>query len=171
MRAKLKKIYISGFTLVEMIIAATIMSVIAVTVSLALNQSYKRTIHIRNDIARRIKMDNTFRLIADDLQWATAVSYFSSTKIIFDRPRLGTGVNETIKYFWQSSTKTILRQHDTTPLSTIAAHVASINFAADTVTKDNIDYLKGVYITVELEGNPVLKEKHYIPVLNKPQMP
>ena len=93
-----------GFTYTELLISVVLISILAVTIGLAMNNVQKRTIETKAILASAQQQANIFEAIADDVRWAVEIQDLQSNYIRFTiPPEDGIGPDVVVSYWWDFS--------------------------------------------------------------------
>ncbi|MCK4628631.1 MAG: prepilin-type N-terminal cleavage/methylation domain-containing protein, partial [Sedimentisphaerales bacterium] len=96
----------TAFSLAEMMISLVIISVIAMSVSLALNRSHQRIRTARTGFEQHQKGKSVLRDMADQIRWADEILTLDSNWLIFKAKDPGNEeVENTVRYYWDPDEK------------------------------------------------------------------
>ena len=160
-----------AFALAELMISMVLIAVLATAISIALNQSHKRTGQTRRSFAELSRQKHCFQVIRDDLRLATNVAMVAPSGIMFDLPT-GSGDDiETIVYHWDLNGRQLYRGRNLDDNEAIASNIYGFNLQADIFEQDSINYIRGITTTIQFGPDNSNTEQYYIEMINKPVLP
>ena len=161
----------NAFSLAEMMISLVIISVIAISVSLALNRSQQRIRTARAGFDQHQKGKNVLRDMADQIRWADEILTLDSNWLIFKaKDPDNEEVENTIKYHWDSDEKKLRTQHNSGPIAVLASDLFSVSWdlCDSRWDDDNNRYIRSIVLTAQLtpDLNDTIEE--YVHLVNFP---
>lgn len=158
-----------GFSLIELTVSVALISVMAVAVSLALHRSQQRTGQVKFDLISQQRRADVLRTMADDFRWATEVTYPSNDALQLNIPdSAAPGGFKTILYSWNGPGSPLnCYQSGKQPIP-IAEHVYDFAFEPDLFTKDEVEYQRGIDVTIQIGSDKDETEQRYFEFLNTP---
>ncbi|MBN1765055.1 MAG: prepilin-type N-terminal cleavage/methylation domain-containing protein [Sedimentisphaerales bacterium] len=102
-----------GFSLAEIMVALLLVSLLAITIGLSLHKSHERTTETKAALTRLEQTNTLFRILSDELRWATEIRELFANRITFTLPRQ----NEmepvhTITFYWDAGDLNVYRYID-----------------------------------------------------------
>jgi len=109
-----------GFALAELMISAAIIALLAVAVSLAISQGYKRNSQNRQSVSQLRLQNYCFQRLQDEISMAVYVYNYGENHIAFAVPDAGAGF-ENISFFWDVDDNTLYHKRETDDWTAIAS--------------------------------------------------
>lgn len=161
----------TAFSLAEMMISLVIISVIAISVSLALNRSQQRISTARAGFDQHQKGKSILRDMADQIRWADEILTMDSNWLIFKTKDPDDGeVENTIKYNWEPDEKKLRTQRNSGPVTLLASDLFNVGWdLCDSRWDDNNNrYIRSIVLTAQLtpDLNDTIEE--YVHLVNFP---
>ena len=161
----------AAFSLAEMMISLVIISVIAMTVGLALNRSHQRIRTTRIGFNQHQKGKSVLRDMADQIRWASEIITLDSDWLIFKaKDPDNEEVENTIKYHWDSNEKKIRIQHNAGPVTVLASNLFNVSWNLyDCRWDDNNNrYIRSMILTAQRSADLNDTIEEYIHLVNFP---
>ena len=161
----------TAFSLAEMMISLVIISVIAISVSLALNRSHQRIRTTRTGFEQHQKGKSVLRDMADQIRWADEISTLDSNWLIFKMKDPDDGeVENTIKYHWDPNVKEISTQHNAGPVTVLASDLFDVSWDLCDLRWDgnNNRYIRSIVLTAQLTSDLNDTIEEYVHLVNFP---
>ena len=161
----------AAFSLAEMMISLVIISVIALTVSLALNRSQQHIRTARAGFDQHQKGKSVLRDMADQIRWADEISTVDSNWLVFKaKDSDNEEVENTIRYRWDPDAKKLSTQHNSGPLIVLASDLFNVSWdLCDCRWDDNNNrYIRSMVLAAQLttDLNDTIEE--YVHLVNFP---
>jgi hypothetical protein len=158
-----------AFSLAEVAISLFIVSLLAVTVGLAMYHSQHRASQSRDSLVKSYNQNYVLQMMETDLRFAGNITALSGVQIIAVVPGLGPGgSNATITYSWNSGTLELRRQSNTGSNEVIATGISDFKIEAETFVKDTHTYLRGIYVNIQFGTDTTSLLRRYIAIINTP---
>ncbi|KPK78247.1 MAG: hypothetical protein AMJ79_00105 [Phycisphaerae bacterium SM23_30] len=163
----------SGFSLVELVISAFLVALIAGAVSLALYQSHQHSDRTRIDLIRLQRTNKILQTIAEDLRWAREILQFDEQTISFSTPDPDNiGATLEITYQWNEYQYALYQSVEGDYPVLVAENVNFFIFQADVVEEKlgpkTYSYLRGVTVTIQIGPHVNDGLQRYIECYNRP---
>jgi hypothetical protein len=161
----------AAFSLAEMTISLVIISVIALTVSLALDRSQQRIRIAQTGFGRHQKGKSVLRDMADQLRWADEISTVDSNWLVFKaKDSDNEEVENTIRYRWDPDAKKLSTQHNSGPVTVLASDLFNVswNLCDYRWDNDNNRYIRSMVLTAQLTSDLNDTIEEYVHLVNFP---
>jgi prepilin-type N-terminal cleavage/methylation domain-containing protein len=161
----------TAFSLAEMMVCLVIISVIAMSVSLALNRSQQRIRTARAGFDQHQKGKSILRDMADQIRWADKISTLTSNWLIFKaKAPDDEDVENTIKYYWNPDEKILRTQHNSGLLIVLASDLFSVSWdlCDSRWDDDNNRYIRSIVLTAQLTSDLNDTIEEYVHLVNFP---
>jgi len=161
----------TAFSLAEMMISLVIISVIAMSVSLALNRSQQRVRTARAGFGQHQKGKSILRDMADQIRWADKISTLNSNWLIFKaKAPDNEDVENTIRYRWDSDAKILSTQHNSDPVIVLASDLLNVSWnLCDRRWDDNNNrYIRSIVLSAQLTSDLNDTIEEYVHLVNFP---
>jgi prepilin-type N-terminal cleavage/methylation domain-containing protein len=158
-----------AFSLAELVISLFIISVLAVTIGLAMYHSQHRASQGRASLVQLRNQNYVLQIMETDLRFAGSITAVSGEQITAVVPGLGPGgLDATITYSWDDDTLELRRQNNTGSNEVIAADISDFEIEADSFTKNSQTYLRGIYVNIQFGTDAANLLRRYIAIINTP---
>jgi len=161
----------TAFSLAEMTISLLIISVIALTVSLALDRSQQRISIAQTGFGRHQKGKGVLRDMADQIRWADKISTLNSNWLIFKaKDSDDEEVENTIKYNWDPDEKELRTQRNSSPATLLASDLFNVSWdlCDSRWDDDNNRYISSMILTAQLTSDLNDTIEEYVHLVNFP---
>ena len=161
----------TAFSLAEMMVSLVIISVIAMTVSLALNRSQQRIRTARTGFGKHQKGKSILRDMADQICWANEIFILDSEWLIFKaKDPDNEKVENTIRYNWDPVTKKLHIQRNAGPVTVLTSDFFNVSWdLCDCRWDDNNNrYIRSMILTAQLTSDLNDTIEEYVHLVNFP---
>ncbi len=163
---------IHAFSFIEIVISVSIISIISITVGLAMQGSFKRSGSIRCEISNNQNHNLIFQRMSDDIKFATTISSITSTSISLIRPDINNpDIFIKIEYSWISNSNTLSRTKNTDEPVNLANTISSFDITSELMTNGPTNTIAGINISFKSNNNQDKSYSRYIETINNPISP
>ena len=161
----------TAFSLAEMMISLVIISVVAMTVGLALNRSQQRIRTTQTNFKENQKGKSVLREMADQIRWSDEILTMNNNWLIFKaKDPDNEEVENTIRYHWDSDAKKLRTQHNADPVIVLASDLFNVSWdLCDRRWDDNNNrYIRSMILTAQLTSDLNDTIEEYVHLVNFP---
>jgi len=161
----------AAFSLVELTVGVSLVSLLVVAVGLSTFRSRAHTAATRTAFTATHRKHDLLRTIAQDLSCATQIAHLADDRISFARPsRTVPAAFETVDYRWDIINKEVSVKPPASPLVVIASDIYDMSIEADLFSEQSKTYIHGMTITIQFGPGPADTAQRSIVFLNAPQV-
>ena len=161
----------TAFSLAEMMISLVIISVIAISVSLALNRSQQRISTARTGFDQHQKGKSILRDMADQIRWADEILILDKRWLIFNaKDSDNNEVENTIRYNWDPDEGELRTQHNADPITVLTSDLFNVSWDLCDCRWDdsNNRYVRSMILTAQLTSDLNDTIEEYVHLVNFP---
>ena len=161
----------TAFSLAEMMVSLVIISVIAMSVSLALNRSQQRIRTARTGFDKHQKGKSILRDMADQIRWASEIITLDSERLIFKAKDPGNKeVENTIGYNWDPDEGELRTKRNAGPITVLTSDFFNVSWDLCDCRWDgnNNRYIRSMILKARLTSDMNDTIEEYIHLVNFP---
>ena len=162
-----------GFTYTELLISVLLISILAITIGLAMQNTQKRTIETKAILASAQQQADILEAIADDVRWAVEIQNLQSNYIRFTiPPEDGIGDNVVVSYWWDFSENKLYHwnRDKTAGIVLILSDVQAFTVGICDVDKDceGQQYIRSLKFEIQYGQGGECEAEEYVHLINFP---
>jgi len=168
MLAKTKKTP-SAFALAELMISIALIVVLTIAVSLTMHRIHQRTEQTKTSLAALQQKNDVLRTLAQDIRYATQLHNLYSNALLFSAPH-DEGTRR-VGYCLDQATRIVSRAYEYEDPVTLIEDVYFFSFTYDFYFSDEIPYVRGIEVAIQIGPSDEDLVKRYIKLPNNPKWP
>ena len=156
-----------GFSLAELVISLFIISVLSVTVGMAMYRSQHKASRSRDSLTQLRNQNYVFQRMETDLRFASSLMFVSINELDAIVPGLGVeGADVMVTYSWDSEALTVRRQSNAGSDEIIATNVYCFEIYPDMFMEGEEVRLNGIEVTIRFDIDASKNLHRYITTMN-----
>ena len=159
-----------GFTYTELLISVVLISILAVTIGLAMFRTQQRSREIRSTLVRLQTQSGILDSLSEELHWAHTINSLDTASVNFEVSGVSGGESETIEYVWDDVNRLLNRSVNGGPSTTVVENVYLFDLQQGDFGWDdqNQRYLRSIKITIQTSPDVADTRERYVHLVNFP---
>lgn len=160
----------TGFTLTELLISLMLVSIMAVTIGLAMFRTQQRTSQTRKTLVHIQSQNNVLDSICQELRWARSIVSLDAQTIKFVVKNVADGNDSTVEYKWNDTTNVLSRRVEGQAFKAVKENVNVFEFQQADFgwDDDNQRYLRSIKIEMQVASDSAGPCQRYVHFINQP---